>query len=274
MKVSHSIPFTTKIFPVLFMMAVMATTNGQSTDSTDIADVSDVSDSTEHVSFFGGSATLTNNGISLLPTFSLGKPAAIFDMKVGRKLTFEPQFRFALNGKPWSFIFWFRYKFLSDRKFQIRVGAHPAILFSTRPVTYNGTTGDMLTAQRYVAMEIAPDYHITKKISIGAYFLKAHGFQDYAVMNSDFITINLKLTDINLSKNVSIYLIPQFYYLKMDDMDGFYFSSTQGLTIKNFPLSIQSIINQPIQSDITGGQEFVWNVSLIYAFGNQYRPIK
>ena len=51
-------------------------------------------------SSFGGAVTVTNNGISFIPTFSLGKPAVIFDMAVGRKLTFEPQFRFSLEGKP------------------------------------------------------------------------------------------------------------------------------------------------------------------------------
>lgn len=242
------------------MLAVMLTVAGQSTDST------------ERVSFFGGAATITNNGISLLPSFSLGKPAAIFDMQVGRKLTFEPQFRFALNGKPWSIIFWWRYRFFNDRKFQLRIGAHPAIAFSTKTVISDGVTTDMLTAQRYLAAEISPDYHITKKISVGMYYLIAHALQDYGVQNSNFVTLNCKITDIKISKKVSIYLYPQFYYLKMDEMDGFYFSSTQGLAIKNFPLSIQSIISQPIQSDITGGEDFVWNVSLIYSFGKQYRP--
>ncbi len=64
-------------------------------------------DSTKSIGYFGGAVSVTNNGISLVPTFSLGKPAVIFDMVVGkRKLSFEPQLRFALDGKPWSFLFW------------------------------------------------------------------------------------------------------------------------------------------------------------------------
>ncbi len=56
-------------------------------------------DSTFHIS---GAASVTNNGISLLPMFTLGKPAAIFDLSVGNsRLAFEPQFRFSLEGKPW-----------------------------------------------------------------------------------------------------------------------------------------------------------------------------
>ncbi|TFH28372.1 MAG: hypothetical protein E4H10_00590 [Bacteroidia bacterium] len=162
---------------------------------------------------------------------------------------------------------------MSERRFQIRVGAHPSILFATMPVSVDGVTSDKLIARRYIAGEIMPDFYITNQISVGMYYLKGYGFQDDAVKNTDFITINAKFSDIRLSKRVSLGLYPQFYYLKMDDTDGFYFSSTQTLKIKDFPLSIASVINQPIQSDVVGGQDFVWNVSLIYSFGNQYRSL-
>jgi hypothetical protein len=77
-------------------------------------------DSTKLASYFGGAVKLTNNGISTIPNLSLGKPAAIFSMSMGRKIRFEPEFRFALEGKPWSFIFWWRYELLNTDKFRIR----------------------------------------------------------------------------------------------------------------------------------------------------------
>lgn len=230
-------------------------------------------DSTEKINYFGGSVTLTNNGISFLPSFSLGKPAVLFNLKAGRKVTFEPEIRFALDGKPWAFIFWWRYKFMSERRFQIRVGAHPSVLFASLPVTVDGRTSDQLIARRYLAAEISPDFYITKSISVGMYYLRGHGLQDDAVKSTDFITLNAKFSNIRLSQKISLGFYPQFYYLKMDDTDGFYFSSAQALYIKDFPLSIHSIINQPIRSDVVGGQDFVWNVSLIYSFGNQYRSL-
>jgi hypothetical protein len=68
------------------------------------------SDSTSlRLNSFGGAVTIQSKGISTIPNLTLGKPAAVFDMKVGRKLTFEPQFRFALDGKPWAMVFWWRY---------------------------------------------------------------------------------------------------------------------------------------------------------------------
>lgn len=251
-----------RTYLILCMLTLMHTAIGQSADST------------EKISYFGGSVSLTNNGISFVPSFSLGKPAALFNMKVGRKLSFEPELRFSLEGKPWAFIFWWRYKFLSDRRFQVRVGAHPSILFATVPVTVDGVSNDQLIARRYIAAELSPDFYITKKISVGMYYLKGYGLQDNAVRNTDFITLNAKFSDIRLSKKLSLYLYPQLYYLRMDDTNGYYFSSAQGLVIKGFPLSLQNIINVPIESDVVGGQDFVWNVSLIYSFGNQYRPVQ
>jgi hypothetical protein len=252
---------TCRTFLILCILGLMHTALAQSADST------------QKSNYFGGSVTLTNNGISFLPSFSLGRPAVLFNMKVGRKLTFEPELRFGLDGKPWAFIFWWRYKFLSDRRFQISVGAHPSVLFATMPATVNGVTSDKLIARRYVAGEISPDFYFTKKISVGMYYLKGYGLQDDAIRNTDFITLNAKFSDIRLSERLSLGLYPQFYYLKMDDTHGFYFSSRQALYIKDFPLSVQSIINQPIRSDVVGGQDFVWNVSLVYSFGNLYHRL-
>jgi hypothetical protein len=37
---------------------------------------------------FTGAVTIQSKGISTIPNLTLGKPAIIFDMKLGRKLTF------------------------------------------------------------------------------------------------------------------------------------------------------------------------------------------
>ena len=58
-------------------------------------------DSIKVAGHFGGAVTVTSKGISTIPSFTLGKPAITFDLSMGKeKLSFEPQFRFALEGKP------------------------------------------------------------------------------------------------------------------------------------------------------------------------------
>jgi hypothetical protein len=228
-------------------------------------------DSTKTIHHVGGAVTVTNNGISLLPTFSLGKPAVMFDLNVGnKKLTFEPQFRFSLEGKPWTFLFWWRYKLVNTDRFQVKVGAHPAIAFRPVLVPINGDTNETLVAQRYLAGEFSPNYLITKNISIGMYYLYSHGFSESATKNTHFLTVNASFSNIKLSEKFLLKVNPQVYYLQMDANDGYYVTATLGLSKKNFPLSLQSILNQAINTNIPAKSDFVGNVSLIYAFSQEF----
>lgn len=52
-----------------------------------------------------GTVSVTNNGISIVPALSLDKPATIFNLSVGNRFRFEPEFRFSMEGEPWSFLF-------------------------------------------------------------------------------------------------------------------------------------------------------------------------
>lgn len=226
-------------------------------------------DSTKAPLHVGGGITVTNNGISFIPTFSLGKPAAVFDLSVGRKLSFEPQFRFALEGKPWSFIFWGRYKLVRTDKVAITLGAHPAVLFKTITETNNGVTKEYIRAQRNLAAEFSPNYFIAKNISIGIYYLYGYSMESFAVRNTHFLTLNANFSGIKLPSDFFLKFSPQVYYLSMDKADGFYCSSVLTLARKNFPLAVSGLINQAIKTDIVS-KEFVWNVSLIYSFGNEY----
>jgi len=227
------------------------------------------SDSIKVASHFGGAVTITNNGVSFIPTFSLGKPAVIFDMSAGRKLSFEPQFRFALEGKPWSFLFWLRYKLVKTNKVAVTVGAHPAILFKTITETTNGVTNEYIRAQRTLAAELSPNYFLTKNISLGMYYLYGYSPESFAIKNTHFVTFNAVFSNIRLPYQLYMKITPQVYYLNMDKQNGFYCSSVFTLARRNFPVSVSSLINKSIRTDIPS-KDFVWNISLIYSFNNEY----
>jgi hypothetical protein len=115
-----------------------------------------------------GQITATNNGVSLIPAFSLGKPAVLFDMNIGKgRLSFDPMFRFGMNGKPWAFVFWWRYKFIQEKKFNLGLGAHPSVVFRDVSVTENGVARNFLAAQRYFAWEVSPTYLLAKNANLG-----------------------------------------------------------------------------------------------------------
>jgi hypothetical protein len=218
----------------------------------------------------GGAVTVTNNGISFIPTFSLGKPAAIFDLSVGRRLSFDPQFRFSLEGKPWSFLFWWRYKVLTTEKFSFSAGTHLGLAFKTISESANNATTETITAKRYLAGELSPNYHLSKAVSIGMYYLYSRGIDVGTTKNTHFLTLNANFSNIPLTKQFYLKFIPQVYSLKMDSQDGFYFTSALTLANRKIPLSITSVINKVIQTNIIASKDFVWNVSLIYSFNKKY----
>lgn len=213
-----------------------------------------------------GAITVTNNGISVIPTFMLGKPATIFDLVVTKnRFGFEPQFRFAIeDAKPWSFIFWLRYKLIQSKKFQMGIGAHPSTVFRNSTAIINGVNQDLITVRRYFAGEISPTYFISKNISVGLYYLYSRGLAD-AIKNTNYVALGTNLTNIKLGGEYFMRVAPQVYYLRLDDNEGYYFTSSFTLTNRNLPLSISSIINKRIESAIQS-EDFVWNISLIYSY--------
>lgn len=228
-------------------------------------------DSTKRIRHVGGAINVTNNGISLIPTFSLGKPAAIFNVLIGNnKLSFEPELRFSLEGKPWSFIFWGRYKLINTQRFKLNVGAHPSFVFKTITIVDNGVQKDIIQAQRFAALELSPYYMLTKNTSIGMYYLMGHGFQEDATKNTQFVTLNSNFSNIKLSKQLLLRLSPQFYYLNMDNSDGFFFTGAFTLTHRQTPFAISSVINKEITTNIAASQNIVWNVTVSYSFFHAY----
>jgi hypothetical protein len=231
-------------------------------------------DTTKNTTQFSGSVGVTNNGISIVPSFSLGKPAAAFLLSVAKnRFSFEPDIRFSLAGKPWSILFWGRYKLVDNKKFKMTTGTHLGLNFRTSVLPINGDTGNTLVVRRYLAAELFPRYFITKNISVGVYYLYSHGLDAGTIGNTNFITLNTNFSNIKISKQFFLKYNPQFYYLKLDKEDGFFFTSTLTLAKKDFPLTLQSTINKIIDTHITGSKNFLWNVSMVYSFNKKYQKI-
>jgi len=213
-----------------------------------------------------GAVTVTNKGISLIPALTLGKPAAIFDVAItGGALSFEPQLRFGLDGKPWTFIFWGRYRPLRDGKFRLSVGAHPAFAFKTIPVSTGGGAQDSaIVTRRYFAGDLYPSYSVAKHLSVGAYYLYSHGLDPQAFQHTHFIGARANLTNLPIGDQFFIQFAPQLYYLWMDREEGVYVNSVLTLATRRLPLSVSTLVNSPVRSSIAGGQNFLWNVSVTY----------
>lgn len=80
-----------------------------------------------------GILSVTNDGISTIPAFNLNKPAAIMQMFIGNRLTFEPDMRFSFEAKPWQFIYWLKYKMIDHKTIRWKVGANASYNFFDVP---------------------------------------------------------------------------------------------------------------------------------------------
>ncbi len=213
-----------------------------------------------------GAVSVTNNGISLVPTFSLGKAATVFDLSVKKnRFSFDPQLAFGFkDAKPWYFIFWLRYKLVQSSKFNMGVGFHPGFVFSTNTLLNNGISKEYFNAARFFVGELTPGYALSKNVSLGIYYLHSRGYNsDLKQLN--FLGLNCNFSNISLGNKFFMRATPQVYYLKTDDKDGFYLTSTVTFGKQGFPLSISSVMNKKLRSNIVS-DDFVYNFSLTYSY--------
>ncbi|PQV59874.1 hypothetical protein CLV53_113100 [Sediminibacterium magnilacihabitans] len=213
-----------------------------------------------------GSVSVTNNGISTVPTFSLEKPAAIFNLSVRRnRFSFEPELAFGFkDAKPWYFVFWFRYKLVETAKFNMGVGFHPGFVFSTTNILDNGVNKEYFTTSRFFVGELTPSYALSKNTSIGFNYLHARGYNsDLRQLN--FLGLSCNFSNIGLGNRFFIKAVPQVYYLKTDDTDGVYLTSTFTFAKRGCPFSVSSVMNKTLRTTIPG-DDFLWNISLTYSY--------
>ncbi len=228
-------------------------------------------DSTRGTIHFSGSVSVTNNGFSFIPTFSLGEPATIVDISVGNRLRFEPQFRYGLNGVPWSFIFIWRYDLIRSNRFTFRVGTHlPALNFATAEVIKDGKLEEVIQARRFFpVLELRPQWTVRENISLAVFYLYGRAAKELTIRNSHFLALQSDFSHIGLPGRFYLGLSPQLYYLKQDAEDGLYVAGGVELGRDGFPLTLSSLFNKSITTDIAD-TNFDWNISLIWSFGNDY----
>jgi hypothetical protein len=209
---------------------------------------------------FSGTASLTNNGISIVPAFTLGKPAIMFDLAARKKrFSFEPILNFEMKKfRPWSFIFWLRYKLIQSEKFNLRIGTHPSFPFFNQEATTTIPNPDMKAGRAY-AGELAPSYQLNKSNAIGLYYLHGRGQTVSLPKQIQLIGLNFFAGNIQLTDKLYMKGIPMIYYLDIDNKAGTYFTYTVTLAHKKSPLSISSVGNKVIKTNIPG-DNFSWNI--------------
>jgi hypothetical protein len=194
-------------------------------------------------------------------------------MKVGRKLTFEPQFRFSLEGKPWAMVFWWRYNQSMSNKFSLNFSANHSFSFKdieSYPDTISTTSSEIIRTTRYLAAAITPNYKFNNYLGVGVYIFYTRGIEKFITQNTYMVALRPSISNIPIFGGIVGRFGPEIYYLKMDKNDGWYLNASFSISKKNCPLSVSALFNKTVQSTIPSEFDFLWNVGLIYSFNNKY----
>ncbi len=161
-------------------------------------------DSTQKNLTFYGAINLTNNGFSNIPSFSLGKPATIINLSVGgKRFSFEPELRFSLEGKPWSFLFWLRYKMILKPKYQMSVGIHPGFNFRYEDAVINGIASNYIVNRRYLTEELNQNFVINKYISMSLYYMYGLGIDVGTTKNTHYLSLRAAFSNLKIGKDIT-----------------------------------------------------------------------
>ena len=208
---------------------------------------------------------ITNNGISPIPAFTLGEPALLMRMNLGKnRFSIEPLIALSIkNVKPWSIGVFARYNIIQEDHVVLRLGVNPSVNFQVENYMQDGKSVELIQSRRYFGTEIAPIFRIAKKWRVGFYYLRAYGF-DEGPKNGHFYGFNTSLSRVRLSRYFYFSLVPQIFHIRIDGDGGYYTSANIALHFSDSPFSLSSTINKALETEIAPDQLFNWNISLIY----------
>lgn len=224
-------------------------------------------DSTKNQMIFSGSLGITNNGFSIIPSFSFNDPAAIVLLSwKKKKFSVDPEFRITPTGKKGSILLWFRYHAVEGKRFSFRFGAHPAVNWFPSIVSQNGSSEELIRLRRFLAWELAPSFRFSKIWSTSLYYLQGNGLQQSGPKTTHFVNLNTTISSIPVSKTLRLTASPAVYYLYLDGNDGVFFTASASLASIKHPFVLQSTINQKLKTSIPGTKSFLWNVGVAFTF--------
>ncbi|MFN4145210.1 MAG: hypothetical protein ACK4GN_05250 [Runella sp.] len=233
-------------------------------------------DSTQNLTTFSGSVGITNNGFSIIPTFSLNSPATIINFYFQKKrFSFDPDIRLVPNASKGGLLFWFRYRLIMRKKFNLIVGTHPAFSMIRREATDSkGNTIQITETLRFIAFKVLPSYQISPHWNVSAMYLNGNALQKHGPQRTHVLFLNSAFTNLKIGGNYRFHFTPTVFFLKLDDTSGEYFTATASISNTQSPFSFHGTINQTLRSNIPDNQFFMWNVMLAYNFRKQLKVVK
>lgn len=205
--------------------------------------------------------SLNSNGISSIPSFSLGAPALMATPTLTKgRFVYEPVLAYDLDIKPWFIDNWVRYKIVDRPSFEFRTGLNFSMYFSD----YKLPDETILQGQRYWAVEFTGTYKPTVKSFLsGAYWIDRG--QDQGTIKGHFLSLIGERSEIGLGKSLLLAANLHLFYINYNgDNDGLFISPKVTSSVRNFPFALFFHVIQAIESNISPFPGFSWNLGFSY----------
>ncbi len=215
----------------------------------------------------GATFTLNSNGISSVPAFSLGEPALMASVTIGKGwFSYDPTLAYGLSGHPWFIDNWLHVKLIGKPKFELRTGMN----ISSYCSKYVLPEEEFYRIERYFAFELAATVRFARHMSLLAQYWNDRGQEDWS-LKGHFLSAVVEKTDMAIGKHVLCTAALQLFYIDYNgndgvnnNNDGLFVAPRIAFSVRNFPVSIFSQAVQAITSNIEPFPGFNINVGIGY----------
>ncbi len=210
-----------------------------------------------------GNIQLTNNAISPVPSFSLGKPALLTTLYLQKgRFTFSPEFNFDLEAKPWSVNTWLRYQIIQQKKWDLILGNNFSLFFKKNNPAL---TKEEFQLQRYQAFEFNLGYHFTKMRGVNLMLWKSQSLDEVGIKKGFFMMLLAQMGDFYNGKNIRIGIRPSLFVIDNSaPFTGYFASQISTMYFKKIPFNISFQTVHPLHSEPK--TKFNWNLGLNFQF--------
>lgn len=217
---------------------------------------------------------VNNNGISIVPTFSLGRPAMMYLGRIGNeRFQFEPEVRMSYDAEPWSMIFWARFKAPEIGKWSFSAATQYALLYAPVENDINGTVLRSYLSNRYTAAQVTAFRPLINNFGLSAYSLAAVGMDKGSSLSPVVLTgVVLVAPNLNFGP-IFLNLRPQLYHLNMRGPQGIFYAVNYKLPM-NKEWAITGLFTQPIIKDeALTVAPFIWNIGLNFTLNHNHKRV-
>lgn len=223
----------------------------------------EIVDDKKHPIKFSGTISMNTNGIAPVPAFTYGKPVVSANLSVVKnRFSYDPQFSYGFDLRPWIMDNWFHYKLMDRPKFEMRTGLNISMFFSE----YESPDADIWQGQRYTTFELAEIFKVTETSTISFLTWYDYGLED-GTISGYFLNLVGDKSDIRLGNHFLAAINFQTFYVDYTGKnDGLFIAPMVSCASVDVPFYIFFQGIQPIITNISPSPEFQWNLGIGFSF--------